>query len=127
MSAYFVTGTDTNVGKTFVCCALLQRFAQAGFTTIGMKPVAAGLDEQGLNEDVELLRAASSIKAVPELVNPYAFKSPIAPHLAAAEEGSVIRFAPIHHALGELRQQADVVLVEGVGGFRVPLAQRRRP
>ena len=120
-NAWFITGTDTNVGKTFASCALLHRFAQAGMSTIGMKPVAAGLDEQGLNEDVELLRAASSIAAAPELINPYAFKSPVAPHLAAAEEGRVIRFAPIHQALGTLRQQADVVLVEGVGGFRVPL------
>lgn len=121
MSAYFVTGTDTGAGKTFVCCALLHRFAQAGLSTIGMKPVAAGLDANGCNEDVELLRAASSVAAAPELINPFAFKSPIAPHLAAAEEGRDIRFAPIHNALNALRQQADVVVVEGVGGFRVPL------
>jgi dethiobiotin synthetase len=121
MSAYFVTGTDTGVGKTFVCCALLHRFAQAGRSTIGMKPVAAGLDANGSNEDVVCLQAASSVIAAPELVNPFAFKSPIAPHLAAAEEGRDIRFAPIHHALNALRQQADVVIVEGVGGFRVPL------
>ncbi len=121
MNAYFVTGTDTGVGKTFACCALLHRFAQDGHSTIGMKPVAAGLDEQGRNEDVELLRAASSVAAAPELVNPYAFSSPVAPHLAATEEGRDIRFAPIHQALGALRQQADVVIVEGVGGFRVPL------
>lgn len=121
MSAYFLTGTDTGVGKTFVCCALLHRFAQEGLSTIGMKPVAAGLDANGSNEDVALLRAASSVSAAPELVNPFAFKSPVAPHLAAAEEGREIRFAPIHHALGALRQQAEVVVVEGVGGFRVPL------
>ena len=121
MNAYFVTGTDTDVGKTFVCCALLYRFAQAGLSTIGMKPVAAGLDENGSNEDVELLSAASSVAAAPELVNPFAFKNPIAPHLAATEEGREIRFAPIHHALDALRRQADVVVVEGVGGFRVPL------
>jgi dethiobiotin synthetase len=121
VSAYFVTGTDTGVGKTFVCCALLQRFAQSGFSIIGMKPVAAGLDVDGCNEDVLLLRKASSITATPELVNPFAFQSPIAPHLAAQEENRVIRFAPIHHALNALRQQADIVVVEGVGGFRVPL------
>ena len=121
MSAYFVTGTDTGVGKTFVSCALLRRFAQAGYSTIGMKPVAAGLDGNGLNDDVEALCAASSIKAAIDLVNPYAFRQPVAPHLAAAEEGRDIRFAPIHHALGELCKQADIVIVEGVGGFRVPL------
>jgi dethiobiotin synthetase len=100
---------------------LLHRFAQAGRSTLGMKPVAAGLDANGSNEDVVCLQAASSLIAAPELVNPFAFKSPIAPHLAAAEEGRDIRFAPIHHALNALRQQADVVIVEGVGGFRVPL------
>lgn len=119
--AYFVTGTDTGVGKTLVCCALLHRFARTGASTVGMKPVAAGLDAQGEHEDVASLRAASSVTAAPELVNPFAFARPVAPHLAAAEAGRVIRFAPIHHALGALRQQAEVVVVEGVGGFRVPL------
>ncbi|MFY9327903.1 MAG: dethiobiotin synthase [Georgfuchsia sp.] len=121
MSAYFVTGTDTGVGKTFVSCALLLRFAQAGLSTIGMKPVAAGLDASGCNEDVAQLRSASSVAATPELVNPFSFRNPIAPHLAAAEEDREIRFAPIHHALDALRRQADVIVVEGVGGFRVPL------
>jgi dethiobiotin synthetase len=121
MSAYFVTGTDTGVGKTFVCCALLHFFSQQGLSTIGMKPVAAGLDADGRNEDVMLLSKASTVLAAPELVNPFAFKNPIAPHLAAAEEGKEIRFAPIHNALNALRKQADVVIVEGVGGFRVPL------
>lgn len=121
MNAYFVTGTDTGVGKTFVCCALLHRFAQAGLSTVGMKPVAAGLDADGCNEDVAQLRAASSVAVAPELANPFAFKNAVAPHLAAAEEGRQIRFAPIHHALDALRRQADVVVVEGVGGFRVPL------
>ncbi len=121
MSAYFVTGTDTSVGKTFVCCALLHRFAQSGFSTIGMKPVAAGLNADGCNEDVLALAKASSITAAPELVNPFSFQGPTAPHLAAAEEGKVIRFAPIHYALNALRQKADIVVVEGVGGFRVPL------
>jgi dethiobiotin synthetase len=120
-NAWFITGTDTNVGKTFVTCALLHRFAQAGLSTIGMKPVAAGLDADGRNEDVTLLGAASTVAAAPELINPHAFRSPVAPHLAAEEEGRVIRFAPIHQALAALRLQADVVLVEGVGGFRVPL------
>jgi len=121
MTAYFITGTDTEIGKTFVSCALLHRFGQEGRSTIGMKPVAAGLTGSGTNEDVEQLIAASSLAAEKSLVNPYAFTSAIAPHLAAAEEGRQIRFAPIHDALRELRQQADVVLVEGVGGFRVPL------
>ena len=121
MSAYFVTGTDTGVGKTLVSCALLHRFAQTGMSTVGMKPVAAGLDGNGDNEDVVLLCSASTVKAADGLVNPCAFSSAIAPHLAAAEEGREIRFAPIQQALDKLLRQADVVVVEGVGGFRVPL------
>ncbi|HQR04659.1 MAG TPA: dethiobiotin synthase [Rhodocyclaceae bacterium] len=120
MSAYFITGTDTGIGKTHATCALLHRYAAAGCRALGMKPVAAGL-EAGANEDVTCLMAASSVSAPMAWVNPYALQSAIAPHLAAAEEGRDIRFAPIHEALGHLRSLADVVLVEGVGGFRVPL------
>ncbi|RTL52672.1 MAG: dethiobiotin synthase [Rhodocyclaceae bacterium] len=121
MTAFFITGTDTEIGKTFVTCTLLRRYAAAGVRAVGMKPVAAGLDGHGHNEDVEQLIAAAPMPADRALINPYAFKRAIAPHLAAAEEGRDIRFAPIHAALGELRKQAEVVLVEGVGGFRVPL------
>jgi dethiobiotin synthetase len=121
MSAYFVTGTDTEIGKTFVTCALLRLFARKGIRAVGMKPVAAGLDEQGHNEDVEQILAAAPVAAPRALVNPYAFKSPMAPHAAAAEEGRDIRFAPIHQAFAQLKAQADVVVVEGVGGFCVPL------
>ena len=121
MNAYFITGTDTGVGKTFVTCALLRRFAQDGMACVGMKPVAAGVDANGENDDVVLLRAASNVKADANLINPYSFTSPIAPQLAALEEGREIRFAPIRRALDELAVQSDVVCVEGVGGFRVPL------
>lgn len=121
MSAYFVTGTDTEIGKTFVTCTLLQWCARKGIRAVGMKPVAAGLDELGCNEDVEQILAAAPVAAPRELVNPYAFKSPMAPHAAAAEEGRDIRFAPIHHAFGKLQTLADTVIVEGVGGFCVPL------
>lgn len=121
MSAWFITGTDTGVGKTLVTCALLHGFAAQGRRCIGMKPVAAGVDASGRNEDVIALMAASNVQADAALMNPFVFHSPIAPHIAASEEGRDIRFSPIHAALGELKKQADVVLVEGVGGFRVPL------
>jgi dethiobiotin synthetase len=127
MNAFFITGTDTDVGKTLVTCALLHCYRAAGIKALGMKPVAAGLDDSGRNEDVEQLLAASAWSAPDDAagfrdqVNPYAFRSAIAPHLAAAEEGRDIRFFPIHDALAQLRRQAEVVLVEGVGGFRVPL------
>jgi dethiobiotin synthetase len=124
-AALFVTGTDTGVGKTLVSCALLRRYGRLGLVAIGMKPVAAGLDEDGLNEDVEALRSASSPALVallePRQINPYALRQPVAPNLAAAAEGIEIRFPPIVSAYDALRRQADAIVVEGVGGFRVPL------
>lgn len=119
--AYFITGTDTGVGKTFATCALLHRLAGQGLRVAAMKPVAAGLDAAGLNEDVELLRAAANVRCARDLMNPYALRSPVAPHLAAAEEGLEIRFAPILAAFETLANQVDILLVEGIGGFRVPL------
>lgn len=121
---FFVTGTDTGVGKTLVCCALLYGFAALGKSVIGMKPVAAGAirSADGLvNDDVALLRAASNVEAPPQLVNPYCFEPPIAPHLAAEQAGAVIDFATIANAYRQLAAVADIVIVEGIGGFCVPL------
>jgi dethiobiotin synthetase len=119
-----VTGTDTGVGKTLVACALLHAFAARGLRAIGMKPVAAGasLDSGALlNEDVAALVAASSVAAPRELQNPYCFAPPIAPHIAAAHAGVEIDIARVHAAYASLAARADVVVVEGAGGFRVPL------
>jgi dethiobiotin synthetase len=121
--AFFITGTDTEVGKTFSTCALLHAARARGLTALGMKPVAAGVQLVGgrwINEDAEALRAAGSFEPTPGLLNPYCLKTPVAPHIAAAEEGVELRPAPILAALAELRKQADIVFVEGVGGFRVP-------
>jgi dethiobiotin synthetase len=119
--AFFITGTDTEVGKTYATCALLHGFRQQGFSAVGLKPVAAGTDATGHNEDVEALNAASSVTLPERILNPYLFLPPIAPHIAAQEAGVEIRFAPIRAALDEATRQADRVLVEGVGGFRIPL------
>ena len=121
--AWFVTGTDTEIGKTFVSCALIHAARAAGLSAVGMKPIAAGSDAGGLNEDVEQLRAASTMALPREEVNPYCFAAPMAPHIAAAEEGRPIVFAPILDAYDVLARNADVVVVEGVGGFRVPLGK----
>ncbi|MBI3056300.1 MAG: dethiobiotin synthase, partial [Betaproteobacteria bacterium] len=102
---YFITGTDTGVGKTLICCALLHGFAAAGKSVIGMKPVAAGAvrSARGLiNDDVALLRAASNVEAPLALVNPYCFEPPIAPHLAAEQAGVVIDLAIIAAAFERL-------------------------
>ncbi len=119
--AWFITGTDTEIGKTFVACALLHALRLSGARAVAMKPIAAGCDENGINDDVERLLAASSFAPPRQLVNPYAFRAAIAPHIAAAEEGRQIELPAIATAFAELRSLADVVLVEGVGGFCVPL------
>ena len=120
-SAWFVTGTDTEVGKTFVTCALLHVLRNQGVRAIGMKPIAAGTDADGKNDDVESLIAASGVQAARELINPYLFQPAIAPHIAAEEEGQRIDIGRIVTAFNTLRELADAVLVEGVGGFCVPL------
>jgi len=123
--AYFLTGTDTEIGKTFVTCALLHRAGRDDLKAAGLKPVAAGTDGAGLNDDVEAIRAASNVELPREIINPYCFQAAIAPHIAAAEEGVSIEFAPIKASCDQARQQADLVIVEGVGGFCVPLGVDR--
>lgn len=126
--AYFVSGTDTGVGKTLVSSALLHAFAGRGLAVSGMKPVAAGceLSPGGLRcDDVVSLRAASNVAARPELDNPYALVPPVAPHIAAERAGVEIRLEAIAGAFLQLQEQADIVIVEGVGGFRVPLNSRQ--
>ena len=119
--AWFITGTDTEVGKTFVTSALLLLLKGRGIKAVGMKPIAAGTNEKGRNEDVEALIAASGVEAPRELVNPYLFHPAIAPHIAASEEGRTIDIDRILDSFDTLRGLADAVLVEGVGGFCVPL------
>ena len=119
-TAFFLTGTDTDVGKTHVACALLHRARRAGRTAVGLKPVAAGTDERGDNDDVLRLRAASSLQLPADIVNPYCFAPAIAPHIAAAEDGVEIDFDRIAETVRNARQQADFVIVEGAGGFCVP-------
>jgi dethiobiotin synthetase len=119
--AYFLTGTDTEVGKTFAACALLHAARRMGLSTLGMKPVAAGIDARGNNEDVEQLVAASSVAAPRELVNPCCFSAPVAPHIAAADEGRTIDIPSLRAAFEQLSGLAEFIVVEGVGGFRVPL------
>jgi dethiobiotin synthetase len=123
MPAFFVTGTDTEVGKTFVACALLYRARAAGLRACGIKAVAAGTDAAGQNEDVTALRAASAPVLPEELLNPYCFAPPIAPHIAAREAGVRIHFSRIRAALDMAEAKADLVLVEGAGGFRIPLGE----
>ncbi len=119
-AGYFITGTDTGIGKTYVSCALLRAFAAHGETVVGMKPVAAGC-ENGKWEDVEKLVAASNINVSRQQLNPYALNPSLAPHIAAEQAGIEIDLTVIHHAYLDLSCHAEVVIVEGVGGFLVPL------
>jgi dethiobiotin synthetase len=125
MTAWFVTGTDTGVGKTLVACALLQALAERHARVVGMKPVAAGTvrDAQGrwTNDDVAALRAASTIAVDDALDNPFLLPDPVSPHIAAERVGRTIDIATIVRACAALRERADAVVVEGAGGFRVPL------
>ena len=124
MKGIFVTATDTGVGKTLVSCGIILALRRTGQRVAGMKPVASGCEQtfDGLvSEDASLLAAASGLGAPIDLVNPYRFLPAIAPHIAAAEAGETIDLQRIETALQALGRLADCVVVEGVGGLRVPL------
>ncbi|CAD6524507.1 ATP-dependent dethiobiotin synthetase BioD 1 [Paraburkholderia hiiakae] len=120
----FVTGTDTEIGKTFVSAALLRGFAHAGLRATALKPIAAGAYERdGVlhNEDADQLDAAASVLLPPEIRTPFLLKEPAAPHIAAALEGVTLDMARIVDCYRAACERADAIVVEGVGGFRVPL------
>jgi len=120
----FVTGTDTGVGKTRVSAALVHWFARAGWCSVGFKPVAAGtelLDGVAVNDDVRALREASSEAVSDAEVGPLQFTAACAPHIAAALEGRSIDRGELLAAAQRLARRADRLVVEGVGGFCVPL------
>ena len=125
-AAYFIAGTDTDVGKTTVAAGLLHAAQLSGLSTLGAKPVASGCEvtPKGLrNADALALIAQSSIKLPYEQINPFAFEPAIAPHLAAREAGIELS---VQGLLGPMREilarQADFTLIEGAGGWRVPLS-----
>lgn len=123
----FVTGTDTEVGKTLVACALMHACRRAGMRVVAMKPVAAGCyqtPDGWKNEDVEALRAAADVEAPLDEINPYRFVDPIAPHIAAARTNVSIDLAVIRERYAALARRADRVIVEGAGGFLVPLNEQ---
>lgn len=128
MNAWFVTGTDTEIGKSLCSAALLHAFAAQGKKVAGMKPIAAGADWRGdhwHNDDVALITAASNVAVAPELVCPYLLQEPVAPHIAATGEGVTFELDHIGNCLAQIRAQTEITIVEGVGGFRVPLTDRQ--
>ena len=126
--AFFITGTDTGVGKTYVACQLIKQYIAQGYKVVGMKPVAAGEDfvnGEWVNDDVLKLEAASNVKAPRALTNPYSFKEAIAPHIAAELAGVEIKLEVLKQAFDDLSQLADIVIIEGAGGFLVPINDKK--
>jgi dethiobiotin synthetase len=122
--AYFVTGTDTAIGKTLVATALLQLAREQGLHALGLKPVAAGCDDHAgisANEDAWQLMQSSSGKPRYEDVNPLALKEAMAPHIAAEREGRSIEVASLVKHCQTLIDTADFTVIEGAGGWDVPL------
>lgn len=124
---FFVTGTDTGVGKTVIALGLMQCLQDQGYTVAGMKPVAAGCEpavEGPRNADAVLLQRQASIPLDYSLVNPVALAAPVAPHIAARQAGVAISIEAIRRTFDELAARVDCVVVEGIGGWRVPLSER---
>lgn len=122
---FFVTGTDTEVGKTIASCALLQAAGQLGLRTVGYKPVASGseMTPDGLrNSDALALQRNSVVAADYAAINPYTFAEPTSPHIISADEGRPILASVMSAGLRALEEQADWVLVEGAGGWFTPLS-----
>lgn len=120
----FVAGTDTEIGKTLVSAALLHILVQRGVQVAAMKPIAAGAElREGAwhNDDVDMLADEVNVTLPQTLTTPYLLQTPAAPHIAAAIDGVTIEPAQIYRCFKEVQAKADAVIVEGVGGFRVPL------
>ena len=125
MNSIFVTGTDTGVGKTLVALSLLYALKDRGIHAAGMKPVAAGtVSDTGprRNSDALALIEASQVKLSYPLVNPFCFAEPVAPHIAADEENYPIDAAVIKRAYTEISAQTNIVVIEGAGGWLVPIS-----
>ena len=124
LRGFFLTGTDTGCGKTEVACGVMRYLRERGDTVAGMKPVASGaelVDGALRNEDALRIRAQCTDPPPYAWINPYVFAPPTAPHLAAAEAGTQIELERIRELAGRLQLSADHLIVEGVGGWRVPL------
>ena len=123
-NAYFITGTDTGVGKTLVATAMLRLAEQKGLSTLGLKPVSAGcnfIDAQWMNDDARDLMLTSTTNPTYANVNPVALRTAMAPHIAAQQEGIDIGLAELaSHCRAQL-SNADFCVVEGAGGWQVPL------
>lgn len=126
MNRIFITGTDTGVGKTYVTCTLLQALNAQNYKTLGLKPIASGcsLNQRGklINDDAVALQKAASVKCPYEYINPIPLAHPIAPHLAAEQAQTILSVSQVKNKISRsLEIEADFQLIEGVGGWAVPL------
>ena len=128
-NTYFITGTDTGIGKTFITCGLLSFLQSKDLKVVGLKPISAGVqifDEQKLNEDVFLLKKFTNIELDYRDINYYSFDKPVSPHIATALENLPIDFDLIKDNIKKIKKKADIVLIEGAGGYEVPVDMGRR-
>ena len=125
INGVFITGTDTDVGKTVVSATIIRALVNGGLSVAGLKPIASGFEQKGTewrNADVDALTLASNVDLPKSRVNRYSFKLPIAPHIAALQSGKSLDFNLIKQDVHYAAKKADFVLVEGVGGWNVPLS-----
>ncbi len=126
MQTVFITGTDTDAGKTYVSSALLRGFLACQISAIGLKPIAAGVDADGKNADAKQLQALSALSLSYATVNPVLLQAPVAPHLAAVNEGIALDFTLLDQQLLETATlPAAVRLIEGAGGWLLPINQQQ--
>ncbi len=125
--SFFVAGTDTDVGKTYIASMLIRQLRARGHDVVGMKPVASGVIEQNgrkINEDIQSLVKASGRRDPSDLINQYCYEPFVAPHIVAADRGERIELQNIKHAYEKLSRTAEAVVVEGAGGLMTPLNER---
>ena len=128
-NTYFITGTDTGIGKTFITCGLLSFLKSKNLKVVGLKPISAGVqifNKQKLNEDVFLLKKYSNIELDYRDINYYSFDKPVSPHIVTAQENCPINFDLIKDNIKKIQSKADIVLIEGAGGYEVPIDDERR-
>ncbi len=126
LKGFFITGTDTDAGKTEVAAGIIHKIASMQYQVAGMKPIASGCDttDVGLrNSDALQLIKAANTDISYDLINPYTFKDPIAPHIAAEQNGVEIEMEVILECYEQITKKIDVVVVEGVGGWTVPISK----